>query len=80
MRADKLSGLRQKPAKTAKVLPGFFVMAKRLILGRVGRSAKNDRFWRASFAKGFLSWLRIGLPSAANAPVSATAIYGLGCS
>ena len=38
----------QKPAKTAKVLPGVFVRAKRLILGRVGHSAKNDLFCRDS--------------------------------
>ena len=34
----------QKPAKTAKVLPGVFVLAKPLILGSVGRLDKNDRF------------------------------------
>ncbi len=34
-----------KIAKTAKDLLGFFVMAKRLILGGPGDAAKNDRCW-----------------------------------
>ena len=39
MVADAPPQPRQKPAKTKKVMPGVFVFAKRLILGRaVGRT------------------------------------------
>ncbi len=34
----------QKPAKTAKLLPGVFVIAKGLIWGCAAHTVKNDRF------------------------------------
>ncbi len=42
---------KKKPAKTTRVLPGVFVLVKRLIRGKARRPDKNDRFWPIDIGK-----------------------------